>query len=271
MTQPSDVLEEAARWLGYAEGPDGSNDVPPITPWWPMSDAWCACFVSWVFWNVGLPLGPYDEPDHAGFLWVSDGFEWFTRGQGNAVGLVAPMDARPGDPLAFEWGSTAGGYDHTGICVENLGYALLCIEGNVGNRVGYFTRYPWEIAAAGRPRWSEVAPPANRRRRMFDSLTTRDDNPANAGRGVEVTTAMGLVAYRWETVPAGHAAENWHAWETIEPTSGALPPIAIDSVDIRENAAGCYEVVAWHSDDVNAKARCWQVAPGGRWDGWVLT
>ena len=154
MTEPADVLQEASRWIGYREQPDGSNVAPPFTPWWEMQGAWCACWVSFVFWHVGLELGPYNNGHSGGYLWCSDGDEWFSRAEGNAAGLVTAEEAQPGDVLFFEWGSTAGGIDHTGICVENSGYGLTTIEGNVGNRVDVFTRAYWEIPSAGRPRWT---------------------------------------------------------------------------------------------------------------------
>jgi hypothetical protein len=155
VTSPADVLGEAERWIGAHETPDGSNVVPGITDFWPMVGAWCACFVSACFWRVGLPLGPYDNGHSGGFLWCSDGAQWFERAQGNAAGTTDAAGAKIGDVVFFEWGSTSGGLDHVGLVVENTGYGLVTIEGNVGNRVDVFTRAYWEVPVVGRPRWNE--------------------------------------------------------------------------------------------------------------------
>jgi hypothetical protein len=62
----------------------------------------------------------------------------------------------------MEWGRTAGGYDHVGIVLENTGSGLVCIEGNVGDRVGIHRRNYGEVPEVGRPAYtSSTAPPVS--------------------------------------------------------------------------------------------------------------
>lgn len=129
MTTANVVLDIARSRLGLSEQPRGSNNVPGITDWYGMRGAWCAMYVSRTFWDAGMPL-PASSPK--GFAWVSAGFDWMRR-QGWCTTDI--RSAQPGDLLAFEWGQTAGGYDHIGICEEVRPDGLVTIEGNIGDRV----------------------------------------------------------------------------------------------------------------------------------------
>lgn len=127
----TEVLTIAASQLGQAEQPNGSNHTKFSEWYYGVHAAWCAMFVSWCFWSAGMPQ-PASTPK--GYAWCSAGSEWYrSRGQ------LRPGSAgiRRGDVAFFEWGSTAGGYDHVGL-VESVDVAagtVTLIEGNVGNRV----------------------------------------------------------------------------------------------------------------------------------------
>lgn len=138
MTTANDVLEQARARLGWAEQPQGSNNVPGITDWYGMRGAWCAMFVSRCLYDAGFPV---PASTSLGFAWVSAGFD-FTRRQG--WNFTNPRDAAPADLVAFEYGDgyASGGYDHIEIVESNrpdLG-GLVTIGGNVGDRVGRFFR-----------------------------------------------------------------------------------------------------------------------------------
>lgn len=268
MTQPSDVLEFGSRYIGYRETPDGSSYVDPITPWWAMQDAWCACFVSYVFWHCGLPLGPIDHGHSGGFIWCDDGASWF-RDRG---ALLDSRAAEPGDVGFFEWSGGPGTFrDHTGIVVANDGHGLTVLEGNAQNRVDVWYRSYGDLFEVGRPPWTPNTPPVPERTPAVSiaTLTYPADHPTHWSDGVEFAAAVQSIAWRHENDPADHRPENWSGWSIITPTSGAKAPGPIDSVTARFNAQGCLELLAWLSTDLNHKYRCWELTPGGRWDGWL--
>lgn len=131
MTTANAVLDRARFYLNRPtlEIPDGSNNVKDITDWYGVRGAWCAMFVSRVFWDSGMPL---PASTAKGFAWCSAGADWF-RSQGRC--FTDPRKAQPGDLLFFEWGQTAGGYDHIGIVESVRSDGLVTIEGNIGNKV----------------------------------------------------------------------------------------------------------------------------------------
>lgn len=158
MTTANDVLVEARRWLGTREQPAGSNNVPGITDWYGLRGAWCAMFVSRVFFNAGMPL---PASTAKGFAWVSAGFDWFRR-QGWET-FTDWRQARPGDLIAWEWGQTPGGYDHISI-VEAQG-PFTTIGGNERDQVkrefygvpggaALFARPPYDPAPTPTPGWT---------------------------------------------------------------------------------------------------------------------
>jgi hypothetical protein len=152
MTTAADVLTGAASWIGTTEQPPGSDYVPGITDWYGMNgQPWCAMFVSRVFYDAGLPL-PAQTPK--GFAWCTAGAEWFAA-QGRLI--PDPTQARPGDVVFFEW-DHVGGLDHVGIVQGTNPDGLVCIEGNVGARVGLFRRSYSDAVSLGRPPFT---PPPN--------------------------------------------------------------------------------------------------------------
>lgn len=153
MTTADDVLNGARSWLGTTEQPRGSNNVPGITDWYGLRGAWCAMFVSRVFYDAGMPL-PASTPK--GFAWVSAGFDWF-RSQGWHM-FTDWREAQPGDLIAWEWGTTAGGYDHISI-VEGQG-PFTTIGGNERDTVKLeFFGAPGGAALFARPPYAVPAEP----------------------------------------------------------------------------------------------------------------
>ena len=154
MTTAEDVLGVARSYLGTSEQPMGSNNAPPFTTSYGMSGAWCAMFVSFCFYEAGLPLRASSE---RGFAWVSGGFDWM-RAQG--WNFTDPRDAAPGDLVAWNW--DGGSYDHIGIVESVRPDGLVTIEGNVGDRVQRLFR-SWDsgICELARPPFSGGAAPTS--------------------------------------------------------------------------------------------------------------
>lgn len=155
MTLPSDVLSIAASQLGVREEPDSSN-LTPYSTWYGVQGAWCAMFQSWCFFHAGLPLGGQSSK---GFAWCSAGSDWF-KAQGRHTDGTDGL--RAGDVIFFEWGSTAGGFDHVGLVeAVNGNGTITTLEGNVGNRVQRLNRPLGTagIACYGRPAFSGTAAP----------------------------------------------------------------------------------------------------------------
>jgi hypothetical protein len=144
------ALALAATKVGVTEQPRGSNNVE-FCDWYGIRGAWCAMFVSWVLIHSGVPIGPHSK----GYAWCSDGERWF-RDQGRLITDLSQI--RPGDVLFFEWGSTAGGLDHTCFAAGPPDGAgnVRTLEGNVSDSVLYLTRNirTSGIVSAGRPTYS---------------------------------------------------------------------------------------------------------------------
>lgn len=103
------------------EGQEGGR------PYWSWSGfgsrvPWCACFVSWVLGNCGIP-----EPR---FTYCPTGIEYF-----QANGRYAPggyTDLVAGDIIFFDWEGD-GESDHTGLVIGTDGVNVYTIEGNSGD------------------------------------------------------------------------------------------------------------------------------------------
>jgi peptidoglycan hydrolase-like protein with peptidoglycan-binding domain len=154
MATAEQVLDIERRWLdaGTREVPDGSNRVAGITDQpgrYPA--AWCDQFQMECLCEAGVPVGPGER----GAAWVSATFQWY-RDQGRC--FTDARHAQPGDLVAFEWGSTAGGYDHIGMVESVRLDGLVTIEGNVGNRVQrLFRSWTSGMAEFARPHYDEAA------------------------------------------------------------------------------------------------------------------
>jgi hypothetical protein len=205
--------------------------------------------VSYVLHHAGLPIGPGPK----GFAWASAGADHF-RAQGRNH---PSTDARPGDIAYMEWGTTAGGYDHVGMIVENTGRDLLLLEGNVSDSVAFRRRRYSEVPEVSRPPYADTPPPPQRRPTPMIALVTDTD-----GRLVEFRTfPNGKILHRWQTTPGGGWSE--YAWGPPAETPGAFASVAA-----AVNRDGRLEVLAWHSA-FGVAFRSWQSSNGGPWSAWV--
>jgi len=196
MPTAEDALAEARHWLdaGTAELPGAPrNRVPGITDWTGALGAWCDAFQMRVQVNIGMPVGPGPK----GSMWVSTTIGWYAE-QGRT--FTDPHHAQPGDLVAFEWGSTPGGYDHIGLVEEVRAAGLVTIEGNVGDRVQRLWR-PWAtsgFAEFARPAYS-AAPPVRPARAM---------RPRRNRTMQQFTNLFGV--QEWVTLnDAGHLINKW--------------------------------------------------------------
>jgi hypothetical protein len=117
----------AAREVGVAESPPGSNNSPRIaqyrsaTAGAPGPGPWCAYFTSWVAREAGVPVGP----NGSGFGSVDALYAWAQQ-----AGKALPKGAtpQPGDLIVWD--------EHIGI-VESVGPngTVNTIEGNSSDKV----------------------------------------------------------------------------------------------------------------------------------------
>lgn len=213
MTTANDVLSIARQHLD--EPGDRFWDWYPA----PYGTAWCCIFASYCLSNAGLPT------HHA---WVSALFDEY-RSAGRASYDV--RSAQPGDLLAFEWGSTPGGYDHIGIAEEIRADGIVTIEGNVD---GSHVRRLWRTFAGGgiaeiaRPTYDQ---PTTEGVTVYQFTRTKDDRIVLFGVG------MGAVAHRWQDAPNSGFSE-WH-------TLADGQPFPVEALTAERNADGRFEIMAW--------------------------
>jgi CHAP domain/Putative peptidoglycan binding domain len=155
MTTPQDVLEVAARQIGYTESPAGSN-MTKYGAWYGMNGVpWCAIFVSYCFSVAGcrLPI-----TTSKGFAYCPYGVDWF---KDNKKWFKTPQI---GDLVFYNW-SGDGIADHVGI-IESIhsNGSVISIEGNTstsnnsnGGQVMRRTREKNYQLGFGRPSYSMVS------------------------------------------------------------------------------------------------------------------
>ena len=121
------IVALAAREVGVAESPPGSNNAPRIaqyrsaTAGAPGPGPWCAYFTSWAAREAGAPVGP----NGGGFGSVDALYAWAQQ-----AGKALPKGAapQPGDLIVWD--------EHIGI-VERVGPGgqIHTIEGNSSDQV----------------------------------------------------------------------------------------------------------------------------------------
>lgn len=127
MTTAQQVLQIAVREIGYKESPPNSNHNK-FGMWYGMDyQPWCAMFVSYCFYNAGLPL-PATTPK--GFAYCPYGVNWFkNKGWWHTTPKV-------GDVVFYDWGGD-GVSDHVGIVEKvNSDGSIVAIEGNTSDNYG---------------------------------------------------------------------------------------------------------------------------------------
>lgn len=244
MTTPEKVLEIERSFIGNHGGQLFQN-------WYGMRGAWCAMFQSYCFDAAGLTL-PASSPK--GFAWVSAGFHWMRNQGWNSYDI---RSVQPGDLLAFEWGQTAGGYDHIGICESVRPDGMITIEGNVQNRVQRLFR---SFASGGvreiaRPPYQNLPTPVETKGTDNDmfKLTNRD------GRQEMFALASdGRVLISWQ--PA--VGKPYNAWSELKP--GVLGSNLV--AEVAKDGRLCVTVA---TAPYGALYGTWQSQPGqGPWIDW---
>ena len=123
------IIDIATHEIGTKEWPADSNKVK-YNDWfygskeYPLTAAWCGTFVSWCYYQAGIPLHKID----------------FLRGYASCPYAVNHVSIwgkivtvpQPGDVVFFDWNGD-GKFDHTGLFVKDNGKGLFqTIEGNTG-------------------------------------------------------------------------------------------------------------------------------------------
>ena len=161
--------------------------------WYPLSrgTAWCMAFQSMALTECGIPIR---------YAWVSACFDDYRRQGRNSYDI---RTAQPGDLVAFEWGSTPGGYDHVAMIIGLTQTGAWTRNGNVnGSRVQDLW-FPFDgggMAEIARPPYSTAPTPTPtnaKDRDMFHLINTdgRDEFIA--------LTEGGQVVSCWSGTPGG--------------------------------------------------------------------
>jgi peptidoglycan hydrolase-like protein with peptidoglycan-binding domain len=163
MTTPDEVLRIATQEIGYSESPPDSNRTK-FGAWYGLDGVqWCGIFVSFCFYEAGLPLPPAKPREFVnpkGFAFCPFGIEWF-RDQGRL--LKTPQ---VGDVVFYNWSGSRVA-EHVGIVeAVNADGSVISIEGNTaiannsnGGKVMRRGDHPLNtIVGFGRPVYIETAP-----------------------------------------------------------------------------------------------------------------
>lgn len=127
---PARVLQIARSQIGVVERPGNRTQ---FGEWYGMNGvAWCAIFVSWVFWHAGTPIPPIQS--RKGSAYVPS-----FKAHAQRTGQWRSSSYRPkaGDLIVFQFGSRP---DHIGIVQSGTKVTrVLTVEGNTnaaGSRTG---------------------------------------------------------------------------------------------------------------------------------------
>lgn len=239
MTTAKDVLGFEAARLG--------NTGQETWEWYPLGygTAWCCAFQSMCLSACGISTK---------YAWVSALFDDYRNQGRNSYDI---RSAQPGDLVAFEWGSTPGGYDHVAMIIELTASGAWTRNGNVNGSKVADLWFPFDgggMAEIGRPPYSTDIP-LTKGKNMRQLLTK------NSGIGVEFACVFGNLTHRWQDTPGG----TWGKWA---PVVASAPPVAVDSVTARVAKNDALEVIVW--DSASGRAfRSWQTAPASGWTDWV--
>jgi hypothetical protein len=115
------------KFVGLAEEPAGSNNVPDITGWWGRGNmAWCACTISKAYVTAGSTAFSRGRNYQYVPTLVADA-------RAGRNGLTVTVEPKPGDLVCFDWDGSnfATGDNHIGMFKSGTAARFKTIEGNV--------------------------------------------------------------------------------------------------------------------------------------------
>jgi peptidoglycan hydrolase-like protein with peptidoglycan-binding domain len=123
------ALAEMRKFVGLAEQPSGSNNVPEINGWWGGGNvAWCARTVSKAYVLAGSTAFARGRNYQYVPTMVGDA-------RAGRNGLTVTVAPKPGDLVCFDWDGSnfATGDNHVGMFVSGTSASFKTIEGNVNS------------------------------------------------------------------------------------------------------------------------------------------
>lgn len=230
MATATDVLNVAAKEIGYREGRDANgnwNNRTKFNTWYAervnnstfMTVAWCAIFVSWVAWKASaLSIIPL----HA---WTPAGLAWF-KARGRVVSTP-----RRGDIVYFYYASM-GRVGHVGI-VESVGSGyIVTIEGNTntngssqGNGVYRLKRAITSSQIFCRPAYTPTVapvptpPPAvgvNVKPKVISTVSVSHLKSARFNDPQQVGTPVGIYGNEVYTLEVALFKTKWLRWAYVD-------------------------------------------------------
>jgi hypothetical protein len=226
------------------------NGPKKYCDWYPSAIVpWCCIYQSWVLSEMGLPTH---------YAWVSGLFDAMRADGRNTYNVRSAM---PGDLIAFEWGSTAGGYDHIAMVESVDDNGVTAINGNWGNKVtrAWHSFNGGGIAEIARPAYSNTPSPGptptpgpiNAKERSMFHLKNTD------GRDEFIAlTDSGQVVSCWSATPNGKIGP----WVEVKPGIAGSNLVAEVAADGRLCVTLAAVGELWGS---------WQAAPSqGPWCDW---
>jgi peptidoglycan hydrolase-like protein with peptidoglycan-binding domain len=124
------ALANMEKFVGLAEDPAGSNNVPEINGWWGGGNvAWCARTVSKAYVEAGSKSFSRGRNYQYVPTIVGD-----ARAARN--GLTVTLDPKPGDLVCYDWDGSnfRTGKNHIGMFKSGTSKSFETIEGNVDSR-----------------------------------------------------------------------------------------------------------------------------------------
>lgn len=205
----NDVLKVARGWIGYSEQNgkfkeilDVYNNHKPLARNYKVknTDEWCNTFVS----ACAIKAGAVDiigtecgcekhiEIFKKKGIWIEDG-------------SVKPQ---VGDIILFNWDDSTqpndGHADHIGIVEQQYGSTIICIEGNMSEKVGRRTiNVGWGyIRGFARPKYDESTKPVSTGTKKTIDAIAKEVIQGAWGAGIVRKQALTKAGYDYETVQA---------------------------------------------------------------------
>lgn len=150
MSKRDEIVAIALSQKGYQEG---YNNDTKYGKWYGLNfNPWCAMFVSWCAFQVGIPENIIPK-----FAGCTTGFNEMSE-----MGITTNEHITPekGDLIFFDW-DISGDYDHVGIVTEVKDGMVYTIEGNHNDCVDEY-KYPLNasyIRGYAKPRYNDAPEP----------------------------------------------------------------------------------------------------------------